>query len=286
MTIRNLRLILFSLFVMTFSTAIAQIPNSGFELWETDPFNNLNPTGWETTNDDPDISVEQYSPAKQGNYSMRVFAFDPGFIPIGGIATTVFPYTLRPSTFNGWVKSTVMPGDAAYIIVSLWKGDTIIAAADSCTFIIDSTINEYKYFSFSLGYQSALAPDSASIMVVAGNFGGAAIGTELIIDEIAFGQGVGIDGNKAESIVAVGPAYPNPSAGIVFLPVMFRQNTQARVEIYSLSGILIRSFSYGHQNEGQQKLELPTEGLPDGIYTYRLSGTQFEHSGKFTIGYK
>ncbi len=277
------RLILFSALCFVYATTSAQIPNNGFENWELDPYGNLNPVGWETTNDDPDISVEQYMPAKLGNYSMRVFAFDPGFIPIGGIATTAFPYTLRPSSFSGWMKTTVMSGDAVYIIVSLWKGDTIIAAADSCTFIIDTTISEYTYFSFPLGYQSTSIPDSANIMIVAGNFGGAAIGTEIIVDELAFGQGVGIDGKRIKDEISVGPAYPNPSSDKIFLPVMFRKNTVARVEIYNISATMVRTFNYGNQPEGQQRLELPANGLPEGIYTYRLYGDEFEHSGKFTI---
>jgi hypothetical protein len=72
MIVKNVRFLLFSALLLAFETVTAQIPNNGFESWEIDPYGNLNPSGWETTNDDPDISVEQYIPAKQGNYSIRV----------------------------------------------------------------------------------------------------------------------------------------------------------------------------------------------------------------------
>lgn len=66
----TLRFMLISAMVFTCELASAQIPNNGFELWSTVPTGNLDPAGWETTNDDPDVSVEHYTPAKAGAFSI------------------------------------------------------------------------------------------------------------------------------------------------------------------------------------------------------------------------
>ena len=280
---RYSRFILVLSIIFAYHFASAQIPNNGFETWETDPSGNLNPSDWETTNSDPDVSVEQYAPAKVGNWSVKVKTFDPGFMAIAGIAFTAFPLSQRPAFFTGWVKSSIMPGDAAYIIISLYKGDSIVASPDSCTFIIDTTIEDYTRFSYRLAYVSSQIPDSGNIMIIAGNLGGVSLGTEIIVDELTFEQGVGLDENTSGSSVIAGPAYPNPTSGRVFLPVTLNKSGSLEVEIFNLLGSRIKSVDFGFMDSGSQKLELSADGLPDGIYTYRLSGEGFQHSGKFTV---
>jgi len=283
MTIKFLPIILFSAIFFAFEIVTAQIPNGGFENWTTDEFGNLNPVAWETTNDNPDISVEPYVPANQGNYSMRVKAFDPGIFPIGGIAITEFPYTQRPSFFSGWIKTNVMPGDAVYVIVSLWKGDSIIASPDSCTFVIDSTINEYTYFSYGLSYQSALIPDSANIMVIAGKSGYITVGTEIILDELAFSTVAGFEENRTEETAFAGPAYPNPASGRIFIPLTLNQGTRVDVDVYNSAGTRLRTINFGSREPGHHTLELSVEDFANGLYTYRLTGVGFQQAGKFTV---
>ena len=283
MHIRFLRVILFSALVFFLNIAAAQIPNSGFESWELDADGNLNPTGWGTTNEDQMISVDQYTPAKQGNYSMRVRVFDPGFFPINGIAFTEFAYTQRPSFFSVWLKTTVMPGDAVYVIVSLWKGDTIVASPDSCTFVIDSTINGFTHFSFPLSYQSVKYPDSANIMVIAGRYGNTLVGTEIIVDELAFANGVGLEENNTAASAQAAPAYPNPATGRIFIPLTLKNSSRIGIELYNPAGILLRAENFGTLDSGQHNLELSVDNLANGFYTYRLTGSGVQQIGKFTV---
>jgi hypothetical protein len=278
------RILLFSAILFSFEKITAQIPNNGFESWEPDLFGNLNPTGWETTNEDPLISVEPYTPAKQGNYSMRVKAFDFGIFPLGGIAIASFPYTQRPSVFSGWVKATIMPGDAAYVIVSLWKGDSIIASPDSCTFIIESTISEFTQFSYTLAYQSSLIPDSAYVMVMAGKSGNITVGTEIILDELAFGQSVGFEENINAGTSSAGSVYPNPASGSIHIPLYLDRTTAGfDIGIYNAAGARISSSRYGSMEPGHHTIDLSVDGFSNGFYSYRISGNGFQHAGKFTV---
>jgi hypothetical protein len=283
MNLKHLTLLFTAVLLFGTDPVKAQIPNSGFELWTRDADGNLNPAGWETTNDDADIAVLQYSPGKQGDFAMRVKVYDPIGFPMGGIATLTFPYNKRPDGFSGWLKASVMPGDAVYVILSLWKGDTIIAAPDSCTFVLDSTVAEYRHFSYKLAYQSSMIPDSASIMVVAGKSGNIRLGTEIILDDIEFTGTSGIEELSRPVTSLVGNVYPNPSPGTVFIPLTLISATEVRAEIFDLTGKRIRIKRYGILGSGSHELILPSESIPDGIYSYQLTGKDLHHTGKFTV---
>jgi hypothetical protein len=282
---RNLLHSAFILTLVLFAGVLyAQIPNNSFEAWEPDPlYGNLNPVGWETTNDDTEVSVAQYTPAKVGSFAMKVETFDPGFLTLPGIAFAEFPYDGRPAYFSCWVKTSVEPGDAVYIIVSMWKGDTLVASPDSCTFVLDSTISNYTYLSMHLSYLSALTPDSANIMVIAGKYETASLGTEIIVDEMVFGNTAGTGDIRPSGQFQTGPSYPNPSSDKVFLPVSLQKSAGIEAQIYSNSGSLIRTVGFGMLSAGSHNLELTISDLADGTYHYKLSSAGLSQSGHFTV---
>jgi len=120
----------------------AQIPNGGFENWVADG-NDNNPIDWSTTNGDPFVSVTPYTPAYAGSFSMKVSTFSAGFLTVSGVASIEFPYTQRPSEINACIKTTVMPGDKVYLIISMFHEDVIIASPTNCSFSIDTTISNF-----------------------------------------------------------------------------------------------------------------------------------------------
>jgi hypothetical protein len=259
----------------------AQIPNNGFENWTLDVNNDLNPDGYETTNSDTDVSVEQYSPAYAGTYSMKVKTFDPGFMTIPGFAMIEFPLTSRPDCFTVCFKSTIMPGDGAYIIFSLWSGDSIIASPGNCTFNIDSSYANYTCLTYPITYQSALTPDSANIMIVAGT-ASATLGTEIIVDELSFNCTSSIQNNEFELFREI---YPNPSAQVANLPVNMKSNNELDLFVYDLHGKLVKTIHYGWLTAGEHALTLSVEDLANGVYMYRLQGINSSQTGKFTVAH-
>lgn len=273
-------MILCVLVVTLFSSlSFGQIPNGGFENWVTDPDTNFNPMSWQTTNSYPLVNVERYSPGFQGSYALKVKTLNPGF-PFPGMAflEAAYNFSQMPTKFSARIKATIMPGDQAFLIVGLMKGDSVIASQDSCTFKILSTISQFTYYEFPLTLQSSLIPDSLVIFVASG-LGGGQVGTELIVDDLAFIYGptsVPLQGPVPGSF-ALHQNYPNPfnpSTNIAFdLP------TRGFVSliVFDVLGREVARLVSQHMEAGHHAVPWDASRITSGTYFYRIqSGTQVE----------
>ncbi len=276
-------ILLFSLFNLYYSSA--QVPNSGFENWTTDIDGNLNPDFWSVMNNTPDFTTAfQYTPAYSGNFSMRVTTYNPGFGEQPGIAFVEFPYTCRPTQIHVCVNATVMSGDIGFVMMALSQGDSAVAAMDSCTFKFYVSTNGFECFDFPVSYISDLVPDTATIMVIAGNFGGAQLGTEVIVDDISFDCNVvDIEEAGATSPASIGKNYPNPSSGYTFIPITLNNGSDLSIAIMDMLGKEIKTVSKGFMPAGEHLVKLDINDLSGGIYFYTLSGNGFQLPGKFVI---
>lgn len=261
----------------------SQIPNQGFESWTTDLDGNLNPTTWETTNSSPDVSVSQYTPAYAGSYSMKVAVFDPGFMGVPGYAMLSFPYSSKPATISACIKTNIMPGDAVYVIVSLFNGDSIVASPGNCSFMIDSTINQFTCFTFPITYQSPLVPDSANIMVIAGKSGVTLVGTHIIIDDLTFGLSTDIEESIMPSSATLGRSFPNPASSSASLPLNLQKASEITLRIFDVLGKEVKAVSFGFLEKGDHLLDISLEDLPAGIYQYAVNGDGFSLADKITV---
>ncbi|NVO01580.1 MAG: T9SS type A sorting domain-containing protein [Bacteroidetes bacterium] len=274
--------ILAAFFIVSLSLN-AQIPNQGFETWVTDVDGNVNPAGWETTNSFPDISVSQYTPAYAGSFSMLIKTFDPGFMTLPGFASFGFPYNLKPTKINACIKTNIMPGDNVSILVSLWNGDSLVASPTNCTFVIDSTINQFTCLSFPITYQSALIPDSAYIMITAGKFGSVQLGTQIIVDELTFGFGTGINEIHDSFSASLEQNIPNPAVNSTVFPLMLNKSSNVNLIIYDVLGKEVKHISFGKLNSGNHDLELSLEGFSNGVYYCSFQGDDFLISKKIIV---
>src|SRR5262245_58179861 len=119
----------FVFLLLSASTTTAQlVPNSGFETWLTDGDQNVNPESWETSNAYPLVSADQFTPAYSGNFSMRVKAFNNGLFNMGGLASTQFPFTQRPTHLRVCLRATIMPGDTVLILFAATLSGNPISA--------------------------------------------------------------------------------------------------------------------------------------------------------------
>lgn len=269
---KTIRSTLFFLSVILFNSLnlSAQIPNSGFENWIADGDGILFPEGWETTNNTLDTNVKQYTPAYQGNYAMQVKSWDAGFMLLGGSASISFPYVLRPTKFKACLKSTLIGGDTAYIFFALWKGDSIIASSADCTFKIVTDFNQYTCIDFPIKYQSLLLPDSASIIIMSGLVGNTHVGTNIIVDELSFVFGVGINEQTNTSSVIVAQNFPNPASSSTSLPVKIPKGADVTLYLYDILGNELKKTNYGFLNSGEHNLIISLDDLPNGIYQIQL----------------
>jgi hypothetical protein len=276
-------LFLLLFFSVTCSKVSAQVPNGDFETWSLDGSGNMNPVYWETYNFAPDDTcVFPYTPAYNGNYSMRVTTWDFFGTPYPGIAFIEFPYTDRPEQICFCIKTTITPGDIGYVMMALQNGDSSIAAMDSCTFKFYNTTNQFNCYSFPINYLNPLIPDTAIIMVIAGDFTAPLLGTEVIVDDIRFDCPVGTGETPSLSSLA-GAVYPNPSSHHTFIPLSLETGSEISVSISDLYGKEIKRIDKGFMAAGKRIIKLEVNDFATGLYFYTVNGNNFKFAGKFVV---
>ncbi len=246
----------------------AQIPNSGFEEWVTEG-SDLNPAGWMTTNNNPLVSVTQYTPAHMGDFSMKVSTFEAVNMTFAEVATLEFTCTERPAALNACLKTSVMPGDRVLLIMAFFNGDSIVALPTDCTFSIDTTLSEFTCFSFPVTYYSSLTPDSAIIIVMAGSES-PMTGTEIIVDELSFTLATHNEPD-IESEERKIMNYPNPAAFVTYIPVKLDYPSEVVVRIWDLNGRMVQFYTFPDLPAGRQEMRIDTTPLENGIYGYSVT---------------
>ncbi len=286
-----MRLLSLCLFVTLFSSlSFSQIPNGGFENWATDPDSNYNPAGWQTTNSYPLVNVERYSPGCMGNYAVKVKTLNPGF-PYPGIAIleAAYNFSQTPSSISVCMRSNIMPGDQAFLIVGLMHGDSVIALQDSCTFRIDTTISQFVCRTFPLRIQSNLVPDSL-IVIVASGLGSGQVGTELIIDELIFGTcatSVSLNEILAGSF-SLHQNYPNPFNPSTTIEYEIPKPGKVELDIYNVLGQHVAKLLSGEQAPGRHSAVWNGQNnggsqVSGGVYLYRLHAGSYIETKKLIL---
>ncbi|MEW6510382.1 MAG: T9SS type A sorting domain-containing protein [Bacteroidota bacterium] len=272
--------------VFASSASLSQIPNAGFESWETDPDSNQNPVGWQTTNSYPLVTVERSSPGWQGSYAMKVKTVNAGF-PFPGVAMleTGFPFTAQPARFSAYVKSTIMPGDEAFLIIGLMKGDSIIAATGDCTFRIDTSYSQFTYLEFPISYQSSEVPDSL-VIIVASGLGSGQVGTELIVDDLAIGAGGStdvLDGNVPPPAFVLSQNYPNPFNPFTTIRYQLPLPGYVRLKVFDILGREVATLVDGMKTPGEHSITWDASSAASGSYVYRLQSGAFVESKRLVV---
>ena len=79
--------------------------------------------------------------------------------------------------------------------------------------------------------------------------------------------------------------YPNPASGIVSISFTTIVTSKTKLELYDMSGKLIKNLYAGVLDKNsQQKIELQTKDLPSGIYVVRLqTGNKIVSQNKLVV---
>lgn len=85
------------------------------------------------------------------------------------------------------------------------------------------------------------------------------------------------------SAPALAHIYPNPFTQNVQIQFNLPTQMPARLELYDLTGRLVRVLATGVQASGPHTVLLSSEGLPNGVYILRLQSTQLEASRKLVL---
>jgi hypothetical protein len=278
--------ILTILLAMSTCGGFAQIPNASFESWEADADTNFNPVGWQTTNSYPVVTVDRVSPGCQGNYAMRVKTVNVG-IAFPGVAILQIPYAFSavPTQFSACIRSNIVGGDITYIILGLMKGDSVIASVDSCTFKIDTTYSQFTTRQFRIASHSTLVPDSL-VIIIASGLGTGHVGTELIVDEIAFGTGGGTyvtNEERVPRVFALHQNFPNPFNPTTVIRYQLPVASSVKLIVYDILGREVAVLVNETKVPGSYEVTYDASKLSSGVYFYGLVGGDFVQTRKMLV---
>ncbi len=257
--------------ILFVGTAQAQIPNGGFESWYSN-VNYMEPHDWWTTNGvtwqlSALASVEQGSPAPEGNTFVKVTSRTAGSIVEVGRMTCGnevtgypgFPYTQRPTSFDGMVQYHPLGGDQGQVYMTLTKWNPLSMVSEPvgvAVYNVPSAINAWQPFSVAFSYLNGNTPDSARVFVMA-SMNTPVNGSSIWIDDLhVSGGGVGM----AEATAVAGLQVMPVSGGDALL--VRASGPMGRIVLLDMAG---RRVSVRGTNAVQA--ELPLTGLPPGVYT-------------------
>ena len=97
--------------------------------------------------------------------------------------------------------------------------------------------------------------------------------------------GVGVSNEKIQEVSLEGRIsnYPNPFRTNTTIEYNHLYSGNAKIELYSITGTLVRTLHSGFLTKGKHKFHLSSEGLPSGVYIYEITSGYNRLSGKAVV---
>lgn len=299
-----------------YTSASAQIPNPGFETWDTSTLGPIfyEPVGWDNL-DSVTHLLSLYScqqgtatstpmPAAGSGYLiLKSLSTGSGIIP--GIAVSGrlnyitpygaksgFPLATRPANLTGKWQYTPATGDTGFVVIFLSKWNATTVRRDTVAYRkynIAGPISSWTAFTIPIPYYVTTAPDSAIIAFSSSKAGAgvSAANSTLMVDTLGFTGTVGavITLGTVEMNNETAPeisVYPNPAKDVA--NVSFTSNTAGNVKITlcDLGGRTIRDKNIQSVN-GHNSVAIDISGLPGGVYFIKVTDDQFTSVKKLII---
>jgi hypothetical protein len=267
--------------------AFAQIPNGGFELWDTSVTPAyLSPKNWDNLNSTTSaVSVytcQRDSPSVGLNYYVKLtskttpLGVAPGVIVSGKIdiatysAKSGFPFTGRPKSLIGEWQYMASGADQGHVAVLLTKWNLTKLKRDTISFTDHLLVGmemSWKPFTIDLKYQMAGNPDSA-IIVLSSSGATAVAGSYLYVDTLAFKGSV-----LSAPVMATAPAllsiYPNPATESATIVYSSSNEQAVNISISDVNGRVLKTIT-STVKQGENKTTIQTSGFAPGVYFIRL----------------
>ncbi|MCB2222511.1 MAG: T9SS type A sorting domain-containing protein [Bacteroidetes bacterium] len=275
-TMKTTTLLSFLAFFTFYGTLHAQIPNPGFENWSGDALD-----GWNFTYSEPGYeNVFQSTDAAQGSYSVRlkpVYNDLQGNVPRAAINSGYFPLTTAYASLNGQIKGTLAGGDSFVITVDLFKdGGTLAVGSYETT----ASTSEWTSFTAPINYGISDIPDSAYIHILVTQNSTATVGSDFLVDGLAFGDPAGIDERQQPSELTL---YPNPAQKQLTLSFTLNEPDQMTFRILDPAGQIQSTLHARAFMAGPNSISLLMAELPTGIYFLHAIGEKYGFTEKLMI---
>ena len=267
------------------ATAIAQIPNAGFET-----FTNMGtydvPNGWGTLNNTTAIAsmytATKGTPGSPGTSYLKLTSKTVSTTVVNGIAVSGvldsmtmmpksgFSYNLRPLNLTGKWQHMIYGSSQGSIKVTLTRWDTglnmrIPVASGNVT--LSGMAMSWANFTIPLTYVDGNNPDTC-IIVMKASGSNPTNNDYLWVDNLAFsGLVTGIDNH--ESVVTNMVVFPNPSTETINVNLNLKSSQKVSIELTDITGKLILTKDAGTLT-GESKQTLTVNNISKGTYLVRV----------------
>lgn len=285
--------------VICFSiTAIAQIPNAGFENWTTVKTYS-NPDGWGTMNNTTTLAgvytATKGTPGNPGSSYLKLTSKTVGSSVVNGIAVSGsldsitmkpksgFAFNSRPANLTGKWQHMISGNSQGSVQVTLtrWdKGTNMRMTVGTGNLTLSGMAMSWASFSVPITYSEGNYPDSC-IIVLKASGNAPANGDYLWVDELAFsGTVTGVENQN--TIVRDLVIFPNPARDFMDIKLSINLPQEVVFQLMDITGKLICSKNMGYTlHEVNQHINL--NGIPKGTYFLKIIGEQFLETRKITI---
>ena len=278
------KLVLFFAVSFVSNLALAQIPNAGFETWNS-MGSYSNPDKWDNINAmTTSMSVytcQQGTPGNPGSSILKLtsktvtgMGVKPGVAVSGVINMSTFKpksgfaLSSQPASLTGSWQYMAGGSDMGYVSVVLTKWNAAMMMHDTIATALkplSGMVMSWAAFTINLSYRSAAMPDSAMIILSASG-ATPANNSYLYVDNLAFsGSAAGITESNLNAFVSV---YPNPAQNILNIAIGNTGKTISKMEIFDIQGKMIRNVDVKPLNS---LTSIDIADLSTGIYILKLT---------------
>jgi len=293
--------IIFTVLISMSLKTHAQIPNNGFEIWESypDPANPNNiyqkPDQWmgllPNSSSTYSFSIEKnmYSyPEGTGQYSMIIkpdtendvdgAAFSYDSFPSGDSSQNIppaFPINYRPTSLFLYYKYLPADGDSMRIICNFYKNRAVIGGFD---YKSPQIVPSWTKLETPISFYTSDIPDSVTIILTT-FYNTQHNGSRLYVDNLSFDPPItsvneSISGDLPNSF-ALMQNYPNPFNPETEIKYDLPQPGNVNISVFNAQGQKVKVLINGHQHAGSHTMQWDgkdEKGSPvtSGIYIFRL----------------
>jgi hypothetical protein len=289
-----------SLFISAITLSIvafAQIPNAGFETWNSMGAYE-NPDGWATLNDYTALAsvftATKGTPGSPGSSFIKLTSKTVGPTVVNGIAVSGvldvatqqpvsgFPMTSTPAALTGKWQHMVAGSSQGSISATLTRWDAtmgmrMVVATANVT--LSGMAMSWANFSIPFNYVDSQAPDSC-IIVMKASGSNPTNSDYLWVDNLAFsGSVAAVSSYSALTAIEVGP---NPASDLLKVTVTATKSTSIEGSLVASNGQVMYSFS----NEivvGSNELQIAVDQYPAGSYMLLLTSSEGTVTKRFVI---
>jgi len=294
---RAIFLTLFALFC--FAGVRAQIPNAGFESWDSSAGYKA-PVGWDNLNwlspSATYFSCERGQPGHSGSYYLQLNTRDitgvglvPGIAVSGKLDSVThwpvsgFAFSGRPQVLSGvWVYMAI-GSDQGYIATFLTRWDTALGHRDTVagfTYHLPDMVMGWERFALPLNYYNAGMPDSATIFASASRLTAPVNSSFFWLDDLSLTDSVTLQTRPVPHDLPV-QLTPNPATDHVTISFVSGDARRTVISVSDAAGRVVFKTSV-ESRQGLNSYELAASLLRPGIYTVTVSGA-LSYSGKLLI---